>query len=436
MKYEEAMRYITEVGNFGSSYGLGRTIRLLELLGNPQDNLKLIHIAGTNGKGSTTAMIGNILIGNGYKVGMYTSPFLEEFEERIQINGVNIPKEKLATLMDDLKIAVDKVIDEGYNHPTEFEIITCLMFLYFYKEGVDFGVIEVGLGGRLDSTNVIKPILSIITSISYDHTNLLGNTLTEIAGEKAGIIKNNVPVVIFPQEQEALIVIENKCAENDATLYIIDEKNSELIEIQQEDKPYQKVKIKGNKKEYNIKLPLLGEHQILNLALSIKAIEVLEENNIVTISKKILEESLANVTWNGRLEVMKKEPLVVIDGAHNIQGITKLKENIKKYFKYKNIYLILGILADKDVEEMIKKIVPMAKEVYAVTPNSIRGELAKDLKLEILKYNSNCISFEEYEGALDRALENADDDDIIIASGSLYMIGGMRTIIKNKKWDL
>ena len=432
MKYEEAMKYITEVGNFGSSYGLDRTFRLLELLGNPQNKIKLIHIAGTNGKGSTTAMISKILMGNKYKVGMYTSPFLEEFEERIQINRVNIPKEKLAELMDELKIAVDKVIEEGYNHPTEFEIITCLMFLYFYKEEVDFGVIEVGLGGRLDSTNVITPILSIITSVSYDHTNLLGNTLSEIAREKAGIIKENVPVVVFPQDEEVLKVIEKKCNELNAPLHIVDEKNSELIEILQEEKPYQKVRIETLNNEYNIKLPLLGEHQIVNLAVAINGIEVLEKNNQVKISKEMLEETLEGVTWNGRLEVMKKSPLVVIDGAHNIQGIIKLKENIEKYFKYKNIYLILGILADKDVEEMIKVITPIAKEVYAVTPNSIRAELAEDLKKEVLKYNKNCIAFEDYEDALNKALETAYEDDIIVISGSLYMVGGMRTIIKNK----
>lgn len=432
MKYEEAMKYITEIGNFGSSYGLERTFRLLELLGNPQKKIKLIHIAGTNGKGSTTAMISKILMGNKYKVGMYTSPFLEEFEERIQINRVNIPKKKLAELMDELKIAVDKVIEEGYNHPTEFEIITCLMFLYFYKEEVDFGVIEVGLGGRLDSTNVITPILSIITSVSYDHTNLLGNTLSEIAREKAGIIKENVPVVVFPQDEEVLKVIEKKCNELNAPLHIVDEKNSELIEILQEEKPYQKVRIETLNNEYNIKLPLLGEHQIVNLAVAINGIEVLEKNNQVKISKEMLEETLEGVTWNGRLEVMKKSPLVVIDGAHNIQGIIKLKENIEKYFKYKNIYLILGILADKDVEEMIKVITPIAKEVYAVTPNSIRAELAEDLKKEVLKYNKNCIAFEDYEDALNKALEIACEDDIIVISGSLYMVGGMRTIIKNK----
>ena len=222
MRYEEAMKYITEVGNFGSNYGLERTYKLLEYLGNPEKDLKFIHIAGTNGKGSTTSMITEILMGAGYKVGMYTSPFIEEFEERIQINRDNIPKEKLASLMDEVKFAVDKVIEDGYNHPTEFEIITVLMLLYFKKENIDFGVIEVGLGGTLDSTNVITPVLQVITSISFDHTNLLGNTLEEIAGEKAGIIKSGVPTVIYPQKEEALRVIENKCSEVNSKLYISD----------------------------------------------------------------------------------------------------------------------------------------------------------------------------------------------------------------------
>ena len=229
MNYKEAMEYIHKVGNFGSNYGLKRTYRMLELLGEPQKKLKLIHVAGTNGKGSTTAMITSILRAKGYKVGMYTSPFLEEFEERIQINGQNIPKDKLAQFITMLKGAVDKVIEEGYDHPTEFEVITCLMLLYFYHEKIDYGVIEVGLGGRLDSTNVITPILSVITSISFDHVNLLGNTLESISKEKAGIIKNNVPVVIYPQDKEAFKVIESKAKDMNSKLYVINAKKGNYL---------------------------------------------------------------------------------------------------------------------------------------------------------------------------------------------------------------
>lgn len=431
MKYEDAMKYITEVGNFGSNYGLERTYRLLEILGDPQKELKVIHIAGTNGKGSTTAMITEILKGAGYKVGMYTSPFLEEFEERIQINGENIYKEVLANLMTEVKVAVDKVIDEGYNHPTEFEIITVLMLLHFKREKVDFAVIEVGLGGRLDSTNVVNPILSIITSISFDHTNLLGNTLSEIASEKAGIIKSGIPTLIYPQQKEALDVIEEKCIYANSKLYKIDESTIQLLKIEKGDSPYQEVEIKGDS-NYIIRLPLLGEHQVLNLAVAVKAIEILNNNYIEKISKETIEKSIMMVKWKGRLEVLKNKPLVVIDGAHNIQGISKLRTNIDKYFNYENLYLILGILADKDVEEMVKVIAPIAKKVYAVTPNSDRAELALDLREEVIKYNSHCEAFESYDEAYLKAINDSTDKDLVLASGSLYMIGDMRKIITRK----
>ena len=427
MKYEEAMKYITEVGNFGSNYGLERTYKLLEHLGNPERDLKLIHIAGTNGKGSTTSMITEILMGEGYKVGMYTSPFIEEFEERIQINRNNIPKESLAILMDEIKVAVDKVIEAGYNHPTEFEIITVLMLLYFKKENIDFGVIEVGLGGTLDSTNVIKPIIQVITSISFDHTNLLGNTLEKIAREKAGIIKKGIPTVIYPQQEEVLKVIKNKCFEMDSELYIANNENLKFENIVNLDKPYQLLKYNN---EIDILLPLLGEHQIINLCVAMQAIEVLNNKNIIDISIANIVKSIKNVSWKGRLEVLSNNPYVVIDGAHNIQGIKTLSRNIKKYFKYENLYLILGILADKDVEEMIKIITPMAKKVYSVTPNSIRGELAESLKDEVSKFNKNCKAFDKYEEAYLEALNDASEKDLILASGSLYMIGDMRKIIR------
>lgn len=427
MKYEEAMKYITEVGNFGSNYGLERTYKLLEHLGNPERDLKLIHIAGTNGKGSITSMITEILMGEGYKVGMYTSPFIEEFEERIQINRNNIPKESLAILMDEIKVAVDKVIEAGYNHPTEFEIITVLMLLYFKKENIDFGVIEVGLGGTLDSTNVIKPIIQVITSISFDHTNLLGNTLEKIAREKAGIIKKEIPTVIYPQQEEVLKVIKNKCFEMDSELYIANNENLKFENIVNLDKPYQLLKYNN---EIDILLPLLGEHQIINLSVAMQAIEVLNNKNIIDISIANIVKSIKNVSWKGRLEVLSNNPYVVIDGAHNIQGIKTLSRNIKKYFKYENLYLILGILADKDVEEMIKIITPMAKKVYSVTPNSIRGELAESLKDEVSKFNKNCKAFDKYEEAYLEALNDASEKDLILASGSLYMIGDMRKIIR------
>lgn len=430
MTYEEAMNYISSVGRFGSNYGLERTFRLLELIGNPHEKIKLIHIAGTNGKGSTTAMITKILRGFGYKVGMYTSPYLEEFEERIQINGINIPKDILVNLLEKVKIAINKVIEEGYEHPTEFEIITALMFLYFYNEKVDYGVIEVGLGGRLDSTNVLTPEVSVITSISFDHINILGNTLEEIAKEKAGIIKEGVPVVLYPQEKEVEDIILNIAKQKKSKVYLVEKNSGRLMDIDYEN-AYQKVQVKCNRNIYNVDFPLLGEHQILNLSVALNTIEVLGNINNINLDKKIIEESLRDVKWIGRLEVLGKKPLIVIDGAHNIDGIRALRKNVEKYFKYDKMYLLLGILADKQVEEMIEEITPLAEKVYALTPHSERAELSEDLKNEILKYNSNTIALESYEEALKLALSESKEDDLILVSGSLYMIGDMRKIINS-----
>ena len=222
MNYEAAMAYIQNTAKFGSSLGLERTLKILELMGNPQDKIKCIHVAGTNGKGSTTAMITGILAEAGYRTGMYTSPFLEEFEERIQVDGKNIGKDDLARTVTEVSEAVDKVISLGYDHPTEFEIITCAMFKHFFDAAVDYAVVEVGLGGRLDSTNVITPVLSVITSISLDHTGVLGDTLREIAAEKAGIIKKGVPVVSYPQEEEAERVIADACRRLGCELVSVD----------------------------------------------------------------------------------------------------------------------------------------------------------------------------------------------------------------------
>ena len=428
MTYKDAMEYISSVGRFGSNYGLKRTFRLLELLGSPHEKIKLIHVAGTNGKGSTTAMITKILRGLGYKVGMYTSPYLEEFEERIQINGENINKNTLVNLLEEVKIAIDKVIEEGYEHPTEFEIITALMFLYFYNERVDYGVIEVGLGGRLDSTNVLTPKVSVIASISLDHMNILGDNLKDIAKEKAGIIKEGVPVILYPQKKEVEEVILKIAKEKNAKVYSVEKENGKLIDIDYENL-YQNVEVESYKNKYNIKLPLLGEHQILNLNVALNTIEVLCEQEQIKFDKKIVEKSLEDVKWIGRLEVIGKKPTIVIDGAHNIDGIKALRKNIEKYFKYNKIYLLLGILADKQVKEMIEEIAPVAEKIYALTPHSERAELSEDLKNEILKYNSNTVAFESYEEAISKALKEAKEEDLILISGSLYRIGDVRKII-------
>ncbi|CUP65960.1 bifunctional folylpolyglutamate synthase/dihydrofolate synthase [Clostridium baratii] len=429
MDYKSAMKYIKEVGNFGSNYGLERTERLLELVGNPHKKIKVIHVAGTNGKGSTTSMITSMLINEGFKTGMYTSPFLEEFEERIQIDRKNISKEDLSTYVEIIKEAVDKVIEEGYTHPTEFEIITCIMFKYFYDKKVDYAVIEVGLGGRLDSTNVVNPVLSVITSISLDHTNILGNTIEEIAREKGGIIKENTPLILYPQEKkEARDVLSKICHEKLSEIYEVKRESAKLIDINNEEF-YQRIKINGLNKEYEINLRLLGEHQIVNCMVALTAVEVLSK--IEGFKLKNIEKGIEKAVWKGRLEVLNKKPLIVIDGAHNIQGIKSLKENVEKYFKYNNMHLLIGILADKQVEDMINEIVPISSDVVALTPNSYRAELASELEKEIYKVNKDVKSFESYKEGFLSAYKKAKEDDMILVTGSLYMIGEMRGIINN-----
>lgn len=435
MNYDEAMAYIKNTAKFGSNYGLSRTEKILELLGNPHKKLKCIHIGGTNGKGSTTAMLEAILREAGFKTGMYISPFIEEFEERIQINGENIPKEHLTSVVTEVSEAVDDVIKLGYEHPTEFEIITCAMFLYFYRMKVDYAIIEVGLGGRLDSTNVITPILSIITSISYDHMAILGDTLEKIAYEKAGIIKDGIPLILYPQIMESLQVIRKKCMEKKSEMTLVPDDCVNLKEITMNSKGeyHQKIVIKTGKHDYSVNLALLGKHQLLNCATAIYAVEYLITKG-VQIEGKHIFSALEKVKWPGRMEIMSINPLVIIDGAHNIDGIKKLTESVTTYFSYNNLVLILGILADKQVEQMVQTIVPKAKKIIAVTPNSNRAELGAELAEVIKKYNNNVEVVEDYSEALKIGMNNCKSEDILLVCGSLYMIGGMRGIIKKSDY--
>ena len=436
MNYDEAIKYIKETAKFGSKYGLERTEKILEFLGNPHKHIKTIHVAGTNGKGSTTAMLTSILMDAGYNVGSYISPYIEEFEERIQINRNNIPKEELAEVVTEVSKAVSKVVDLGYINPTEFEIITCAGFLYFHKKNIDYAVIEVGLGGRLDSTNVITPILSIISSISLDHTQILGDTLDKIAYEKAGIIKGNVPVILFPQEKAAEDVIEKTCKEKNSKLIKVPRDISEYVAVTSNTLEGKEIKTQqiNLKNEYidSYELSLLGKHQILNSTVVVYAAKELM-NLGVKISKDNIINGLKSVQWPGRLEIMKNNPLVIIDGAHNIDGIKKLTESIDLYFKYNKLILILGILADKQVEDMIETIAPKAERIISVTPHSDRAELAEDLKVEIEKLGVSCEAIDSYEEAYKKALSYCNDDDLLLISGSLYMIGDMRKIIRNFK---
>lgn len=433
MKDSNTLLYIEKLRTFGQNYGLFRTRRLLELLGSPEKDIKLIHVAGTNGKGSTSVMMGKVLEEHGYNVGYFNSPHLEDIEECIRINGENIKEKELVELFKEVMPLVDKVIEEGLNHPTEFEVLTCIMFKYLSNKKVDFGVIEVGLGGRLDSTNVITPIISLITQISLDHTNILGNTLSEIAKEKAGIIKYNVPVVCAIQESEVLNEIKSKSKLENASFTLLRKDDFELLEIINDYKIYQRVKVKFKEHSLELDLPLLGEHQIINLSLGIKALEVLEKKKYLQLDKDKIQKAIKSVHWMGRTEVLKSKPTILIDGAHNFKGIEALKNTIEKYFKYNKVFLVLGILKDKEVDKMVRYIVPIASEVFTLTPNSPRAMEGEDLKNIIYIYNKNVKAFSNYKELIEEVLKIAKEDDLIVFAGSLYMIGETRSLILNYK---
>jgi dihydrofolate synthase/folylpolyglutamate synthase len=428
MDYEESLKYISECSRFSINLGLERTEKMLELLGNPEKKLKCIHLAGTNGKGSISAMIGQILMEEGYKTGLYTSPFIQEFGERIQINRENITKEEVAELVTRISTVVEQVIALGYDAPTQFEIVTVAAFLYFYEKNVDYVVLEVGLGGRLDSTNVVTPILSVISSISFDHMDILGDNLEKIAYEKAGIIKDNVPVVIYPQDRSVYRVIEKIAAAKNCAVTYADRGEVSFSRVFiDEDFIGQEIEVNTRTKEYTVKLSLLGKHQLMNCLTAVTAIEALIKKGIV-ISEKSITDGLSKVKWMARMEVLNKNPLVVIDGAHNRDGMFMLIKSIKEYFEYDKLILILGILADKEVEKMVGLISKKAHKVICVTPHNERAELAQNLKKVVEKYNKNSVAFDDYQEAYEEALNSCGENDLLLISGSLYMVGDMRKI--------
>ncbi|MBP2072785.1 bifunctional folylpolyglutamate synthase/dihydrofolate synthase [Thermoanaerobacterium butyriciformans] len=422
MNYQDAINYIHNTHKFGMKLGLENIKRLLIHMGNPQSNLKFIHVAGTNGKGSTCAFINSILLEAGFKVGLYTSPYLEEFEERMRINNQNIPKDKLIYYVEYIKPIIEKIVDEGYNHPTEFEIITAIAFKYFCDENVDFVVLEVGLGGRFDATNVIeRSLVSVITTIDYDHMDKLGDTLEKIAFEKAGIIKENGTVVSFYQKDEALKVIEEVSRLKNASLSVMDTND---VKIKESDSNHQVFDYKNYK---NLKISIIGKHQVYNASLAVMAVEKLKQYGI-SFSEDVIKRGLINAKWPGRIEVISKLPLIVIDGAHNPQGMAVLKEALN-LFTYNRLILVIGMLKDKDTDSMLKLIVPEADLIITTKPISDRAYTAEELSQKIAY--DDVLHFENIDDAINEALKRAGKNDLILFCGSIYMIGYVRMYLKN-----
>ncbi|PKM62512.1 MAG: bifunctional folylpolyglutamate synthase/dihydrofolate synthase [Firmicutes bacterium HGW-Firmicutes-21] len=420
MNYKQAIKYIHSVNWRGSKLGLSRTKELLSKMDNPDKKLRFVHIAGTNGKGSVSAMLASVLEEAGYKVGLYTSPYIVSFNERMQINGNSITNDELAELTTHISQFADVMSDP----PTEFELITALAFEFFYRNSCDIVVLETGLGGLLDSTNVIEtPELAVITTIDYDHTRELGTTMPEIASAKAGIIKNNGNVLFYGDNKEAEAVIREKCNEENATLDIPDFKELIKKEISLDRLTFDFGKHK------NISIPLVGIYQFNNAALVLSAIDILNKKGR-KISTRAVYDGMASVKWQGRFEVLSREPLFISDGGHNPQGVASAIESFKVHLPGRKAIFILGIMADKNIEVMIEPIVPFASEFITVTPDNPRSMPANTLKEHLLKYGLSVTDCTTVEEGVITAYNRAGKEGVVFSLGSLYLYREVLTAVK------
>lgn len=421
MNYNEAIDYIHGTLKFGSKLGLETITKLLELMGNPHKKIEFVHVAGTNGKGSTTAYISNILISSGYRTGMFTSPYIQRFTERIQVNNIEIQADELTEIINFVKEKIDKMLEIGYAHPTEFEIITAVAFEYFHRQKCDVAVMEVGLGGRYDSTNVIEsPLAAVITTISLDHTDRLGKTIAEIAYQKAGIIKPACTTVIYPQTAEAEEVFKKVCEEQRSFLQKADFSSLSLKEYS----------IEGQLFDYkgynNLKIHLLGGHQLNNAALAVDTCEILREKGL-NISENSIKAGLEKTKWPGRLEIINRNPLVLIDGAHNFEGGQSLSDALDKYFRDSQKIFIVGFLRDKEYGKIMELLAGKASLIITVTPQNERAIPSAELADILKQYSKNVKDGKTIEDGIKLALEKANKDSLICAFGSLYMIGEIRS---------
>lgn len=424
LNYEKAMEYIHGTLKFGSKLGLETISKLLELMGNPHQKLKFVHVAGTNGKGSTTAFISSILTNSGYKTGMFISPFIQRFTERIQIDNHEILPEQLSEIISFVKEKIDIMIENGYSHPTEFEIITAVAFEHFYREQCDIAVMEVGLGGRYDSTNVIeKPEVAVITTISLDHTDRLGSTLAEIAYQKAGIMKPGCDAVLYPQKREAEEVFEKVAREVKACLHKIETSTLQLKTYAIDGQTF-------DYKEYkDLTIQLLGDHQLFNAAVAIDAAELLK-NKGFAITSNTLKKGLMATKWPGRLEIINRDPLILIDGAHNFEGAKSLNEALDKYFPDQRKIFVTGFLRDKEYDKIMEMLSNKAEAIITVTPGNERAIPSAELAAILRKYSLEVVDGVNVKKALKLALEYAGNDGMVCVFGSLYMIGEIRALYK------
>ena len=427
MNYKEARVYLDEVSKYGSVLGLESMRELLRRLGDPQDELKFIHISGTNGKGSVLAYLSTILSGAGYRTGRYISPTLFSYRERIQVDGEYIEKESLACHVTAIAAAAEDMQKAGLPSPTVFEIETALAFLYFKEKRCDIVTLEVGCGGLLDATNVITTtLMEVIASISMDHTDLLGDTLAKIAAQKAGIIKPDTMVVSAQQKSEAAQVIEDTCKEQHCTLQMVDESKISNVHYGAEGQTF------SYKTWENVAISLAGSYQIKNAALALEGVEALRKLGYA-LSDQQVREGLLHTAWRGRFTTLRCDPTVIIDGAHNPAAALELKESLERYFPGKTLYFVMGMFKDKDYAQVIDLTAPLARHIITVeTPGNPRALPARELAEAVGKVNPSVEWADSVAHGVEKALAMAGKEDAVIVFGSLSFLGEAADAVNGK----
>lgn len=416
--YNRVLRELYLLQKVGVKFGLNRTEEILDRLGNPHVGLRYIHIGGTNGKGSVVAITSSILRAHNYKVGSYTSPHLLRFTERFRINWEEISRDRVIELYETVKSVL---VPESY--PTFFEFVTAMGFLYFRQENVDWGVVEVGMGGRLDCTNVITPCVSVITNTGFDHQEFLGTSLSSIAREKAGIIKEGIPVVTGVKQPIAQSVIKTTCYRLKAPLrilgrdFVVKKSSAQTFHYQGRNRGFR-----------DLPLPLLGEHQRENAGLALAALEILEERGFLELKESSIREGLERTSWPGRGEIVSRNPTIILDGAHNPHGAESLKSVLKNNFTYDRLYFVIGIMGDKDIKGILRKLLPNAEAVVFTRPRYSRAADPEVLKKIARSYISRCYVIPDVVQAIDYVRNEAGPNDLICITGSLYFIGEVKEL--------
>lgn len=428
MDYQQSRAYIRDAEQYaGGALDLTNIKELMKRLGNPQDQLKYIHVAGTNGKGSVIAYLYTTLTKAGYHVGRYISPSVYSYREKIETEGKPISREKFAEQTTRVAAVIEEMTAEGLAHPTPFEIETAVAFLLFAEEKCDPVILEVGMGGITDATNLITTTeLAVLVPISMDHQSFLGNTISEIAEKKAGIIKPGSSVVTIGQETEALEVIKKTGAETGTDVCVADVSEAEVLEA---DFTGQRFCYKGE--EYT--LSLAGSYQTENAVLALEALRILDERGYHTTLEQ-RKEGLWATRWNGRLTIIHKDPLFIVDGAHNPAAADMLEDSVRKYFKDRRLFFIMGVFKDKDYPYIIRKLCPYAEQILAIeTPDNPRALPAEELAKAIRPYNANVRAEKNIPRAVEELFEMAGKDDVILSFGSLSFIGEITRIVNTRK---